>query len=510
MGMTQLDTELQPASTEYPQTMAAVDLGSNSFHMIVARVDSGQLQVIDRIKENVRLGEGLDKNKRLDPKVETRALECLEVFGQRLRPLPQGAVRAVGTNTLRQVRDSKNFLRAAEKALGHAVEIISGREEARLIYLGVAHGLAGADSRLVVDIGGGSTELIIGQNFEPMSMESLHMGCVSMSQRFFKDGKITEDSMKEAVIAGRLEIRPVRAQFNADQWSIAIGSSGTIKAIRNIVQRAGWSEEGITRSSLKKLRRALVAAGHVDKLELDGLSEQRRPVLAGGVAVLSAVFKSLDLETMRVSDESLREGLIYEMLGYIRHEDVRERTVESLMQRYAIDTQQAKRVEIGAIALLSQVAREWELTAPEFSELLSWAASLHEIGLAVSHSSFHKHGAYLLTHSDLSGFSRQQQRVLAALVRGHRRHFPESDFEALPERLITPAIRLCILLRLSVLLHRGRSPHGKPMLYLDVDNTTIRATFPDKISLKKHPLTLIELEEEAKKLEQIGYTLVFS
>ena len=494
--------------TDLPEAVAAVDLGSNSFHMIVARIENGQLQVIDRLREMVQLGAGLDDEKRLSKAAQTRALDCLSRFGQRLRSLPQGAVRAVGTNTLRQVRESDDFLRAAELALGHPVEVIAGREEARLIYLGVAHGLAGHEVRLVVDIGGGSTELIIGEGFEPQRMESLHMGCVSMSRRFFPDGIITKQAMDDAVIAGRLEMRPVRALFSNDQWQMAIGSSGTIKAIRNLVHAEGWSDEGVTRSSLKKLRRAMVHAGHVDKLQIEGLTDERRAVLPGGVAVLSAVFKGLDIDRMRVSDEALREGLLYEMLGQIRHEDVRERTVDSLSKRYGIDEQHARRVEITAAALLGQVARDWDLTAPEHAEILAWAARLHEIGLAVSHSSFHKHGAYLAANADLSGFSRQQQKALAALIHGHRRRFPREVFETLPERLRKAAEKLCILLRLAVLLHRGRSTLGKPMLYLDVTENHLRASFP-KDWLKKHPLTRIELDQEARRLGSAGYTLEY-
>jgi exopolyphosphatase/guanosine-5'-triphosphate,3'-diphosphate pyrophosphatase len=335
------------------------------------------------------------------------------------------------------------------------------------------------------------------------------MGCVGMSRQYFPDGRITDKAMKDAVIAGRLEVRPVRALFSKDQWQVAVGSSGTVKAIRNIVQASGWSDEGITPGSLKKLRRSLVNAGHVDKLQLEGLADERRAVLPGGVAVLSAVFKALEINLMRVSDEALREGLLYELLGYIRHEDVRERTVDGLSKRYGVDEQQSKRVEISAAALLSQVARNWGLTAPEKAELLSWAARLHEVGLAVSHSSFHKHGAYLVANSDLSGFSRQQQRALAALIRGHRRRFPVEVFEALPERVRQHCERLCILLRLAVLLHRGRSPMGKPMLYLDVKENRLQASFPGDW-LKKHPLTWAELEQEARYLKNAGYELRFS
>ena len=492
-----------------PDTVAAVDLGSNSFHMIVARLDNGQLKIIDRLRESVRLGAGLDKHKQLTPEAQQRALECLSRFGQRLRALPQHAVRAVGTNTLRQVRDGGAFLRAAEGALGHPIEVIAGREEARLIYLGVAHGLAvGHGQRLVVDIGGGSTELILGQGMKPRQRESLFMGCVSISQRFFPDGKVTQQAMDDAITHCRLEIRPVRAVFAAPHWRLAVGSSGTIKAIRKIAQAMDWSERGINRSALKKLRKALVAAGHVDKIQLEGLSDERRPVLAGGVAVLSAVFKSLDIEEMLVSDLSLLEGVLYEMLGIIQHHDTRDRTVTSLIKRFWLDHQQAERVANTSAGLLAQVAESWELGDPDFAHLLAWAARLHEIGLIVSHNSFHKHGAYILANADMPGFSRGQQAVLAALVRGHRRKFPTEVFDPLGETVRQPAARLCVLLRLAVLLHRGRSTGHKPWITLQVDHSELSVRFPEGW-LDEHPLTRAEMETEAGYLQVAGFSLAF-
>lgn len=490
-----------PTTDEFPEQIAAVDLGSNSFHMIVAQFDNGQIKVIDKLREMVRLGSGLTPDKRLDKEVEQRALECLSRFGQRLRALPPDAVRAVGTNTMRQLHDGGEFLCEAEKALGHNIEIIAGREEARLIYLGVANGLAsGEDKRLVVDIGGGSTELILGQGMTPADRESLFMGCVSISRRFFPDGSVNEESMRKAVIACRLEIRPVRHVFNNQNWADSVGSSGTIKAIRNIVQSNGWCEQGITRGALKKLRKALVSAGHVDKVQLAELSDERRPVLAGGVAVLSAVFKSLDIDIMRVSDLALREGLLYEMVGIRQHHDSRDQTVHTLIRRYGLDTDHARRIEMTANALLSQVARDWDLTDTESAKMLGWAASLHEIGLIISHSSFHKHGAYILQNADLPGFSRPQQAVLSALVRGHRRKLPLTDFALLPQNTRIDTLRLCVLLRLAVLLHRGRSSTHKPMIYLDVDGNKIAVSFPE-MWLEEHPLTNEEMATEAEYLK---------
>jgi exopolyphosphatase/guanosine-5'-triphosphate,3'-diphosphate pyrophosphatase len=499
-----------PPSPLPARQVAAVDLGSNSFHMVVGRLDNGQLRIVDRLREPVRLAAGLDARKRLTPEATRRALDCLSRFGQRVRELPQGAVRAVGTNTLRQLHDDGEFLRLAEAALGHPIEVIAGREEARLVYLGVAHGLAAGDERrLVVDIGGGSTEVIIGQRFEPRERESLHMGCVSVSQRFFGDGRVSEQAMDHAVLACRVELRPVRGQFRAGRWDTAVGSSGTIKSIGEVVRGSGWADEGITWAALKRLRRALVSVGHVDKVQLPGLTDDRRPVLAGGVAVLSAVFKTLDVEHMQVSDLALREGLLYELLGHIQHEeDVRDRTVESLMRRYDVDRQQARRVQSAALALFSQVASAWQLDRDEAPHMLGWAARLHEIGLAIAHSQFHRHGAYIAANADLPGFSRQQQNLLAALIRGHRRKFPAEAFDTLPEPLRRSARQLCVLLRLAVLIHRGRTARGKPRLRIEAAGSDVRLRFPPDW-LDAHPLTRSELEQEASLLRPGGFALAF-
>lgn len=499
--------------SEYPATsqdmVAAIDLGSNSFHMVVARIDNDQLVMVDRLRESVRLGEGLKDDKTLEAKVSQRALDCLSRFGQRLRGLPSSSVRAVGTNTMRQIADGGEFLRAAEHALGQPIEIIAGAEEARLVYLGVAHGLAaGEDTRLVIDIGGGSTELILGQGMQPGRRDSLYMGCVSMSRLMFSNGRISEDAMASAMLRAALEIRPVKQLYHTDKWQTAVGSSGTIRAIHSVVVGNGWSDEGISAAGLKKLRKRLVAAGHVDAIELDGLSDERRPVFAGGVAVLSALFETLQIEQLQVSDLALREGLLYELIGYIQHQDVRGRTVDSLCQRFGTDEDQAQRVEVTANALLTQVARDWDLSNNENALVLSWACRLHEIGLSLAHSGFHKHGAYILANADLPGFSRQQQARLSALVRNHRRKFSNGLFKELPKRLSESTRRLCILLRLAVLMHRGRSRDNKPMLYLDVNDKKIKVTFPDNW-LQDHPLTRIELEREAEYLAAAGFKLKF-
>lgn len=503
------DVATLAATARPPNTVAAVDLGSNSFHLIVARTNDGDLQVIDRIKEMVRLGEGLTPEKGLDPEVSERALACLDRFGQRLRAMPLGSVRAVGTNTLRQIRPDSGFLERAEQALGHPIDVIAGREEARLIYLGVAHGLAAGDElRLVADIGGGSTELIVGQGVTPRLRESLHMGCVSLSRRFFADGQITAKAMERAELSAALEVRPIRELFRRTGWRTAVGSSGTIKAIATAINGEGWCSEGITAEALARLRDALVKLGNTEAIAFRGVSDQRKPVFAGGVAALRGIFLHLGVDHMQVSDEALREGLIYEMVGRDRHEDVRARTVRSLAQRFGSDKAHAARVCETALALFEQAADPWALNHPAYAAMLGFAARLHEIGLIISHSQYQKHGAYLLRHADLSGFTHQEQQVLAVLVLGHRRKFPLIDCQALPQAKQHCTRRLAVLLRLAVLMHRGRSVVAKPRPRLNVAGDELSLFFPEGW-LADHPLTRLELEEEAGRLSGAGITLEF-
>ncbi|WP_455198734.1 exopolyphosphatase, partial [Kaarinaea lacus] len=342
------------------QTYAAIDLGSNSFHMIVCRFNNGELIVEDRLREMVRLGAGLDETRRLTPEIQERALACLESFGQRLREIPSENVRAVGTNTLRSAKNSREFLLKAEQALGHPIEIISGVEEARLIYAGVAHGIGtGGKRRLVMDIGGGSTELIIGQGNNPAYMQSLYMGCVSMTRKYFSDGKISAKNFKKAEIAARVELEPVETSYLRLGWEDAIGASGSIRSIRTVVREAGWSDEGITLDSLITLRDAALEVGQVDRLDFKGLSDERKPVFIGGVVILLATFKALGIKRMQVSDSALREGVIQEMLGRAQRRDVRTHAVNNLARRYHADETQAQLVAQTAIELADQVSSKW-------------------------------------------------------------------------------------------------------------------------------------------------------
>ena len=497
-------------NTSVPETVAAIDLGSNSFHMIVARLEeSGTLSVIDRLQESVRLGGGLNKHGLITDEAQARALACLETFAQRIRDLPDSAIRIAGTNTLRVAENAQSFVIAAENILKHPIEIIAGREEARLIYLGVAHGLATQKGkRLVVDIGGGSTELIIGRGMKPLRRESIYTGCVSASNRFFEDGTITKKTMKNAITEASLILFPQARDFKFGRWDEAIGCAGTIKAIANIVQQQGWCNEGITYKSLKNLRKALINAGHVDQIELDGLSENRRPVIAGGVSVLFAVFKILKIDRMRISEQSMREGLLYDLVGRINHTDVRDATVEAAMARWGVDTSQSLRVTDTVEQLCETACDQWSIDVEKIKPLVKWAAMLHEIGLQVSHNNYHKHGAYILENADLQGFSRQEQALLSALVLSHRSKFRDAAFEQLMKPFIKPSKQMCVLLRLAVLLHRGRNDQAIPDISIKIKNNKINLLFP-KGWLDANGMTLADLIKEINYLDKVGYKLSF-
>lgn len=490
-----------------PGIVAGVDLGSNSFHMIVARVDEGQLHILDRMRERVRLAAGLDADRHLTPEAADRAVACLERFGQRVRELPQGAVRAAGTNTLRQAKDSGDFIARAEKALGHPIEIISGREEARLIYLGVAHSIADdTERRLVVDIGGGSTECIIGEQFETVATESLYMGCVSYSMRHFPGGALRREDFRRAEISALLELQSIERHYRSVGWSLCFGSSGTILAIGEILRANGWAENGITRKGLKRLRRVMVEAGHLSRLQLAGLDPDRASVLPGGVAILLAIFKSLEVERMSPATGALREGLLYDLLGRIRREDVRDRTIRWLAEHYSVDDEQASRVERTALSILGQVATSWGLEGEDARHHLTWAARLHEIGLEVAHTGYHKHSAYIVENADMPGFSRNEQQLLAAIIHAHRRKFLREHLAKLPPEKVETAIHLGVIFRLSVALNRSRSARPLPKVSVEARRSAISLEFP-KDWLEENPLTRADLEEDAARLLGVGIQL---
>jgi len=490
-----------------PNVLAAVDLGSNSFHMVVARYSHGQLVIIDRLREMVRLAAGVAENGRIDKEVAARALGCLERFGQRLRDMHADSVRVVGTNALRLAHKKQHFLGRAREALGHPIEIIAGMEEARLIYSGVAHTMPNEPGRrLVVDIGGGSTEVIVGESLTPLELESLQMGCVSVSERFFRDGKLSAKRFERARLAARLELEPVQAAFRRRGWDTCAGSSGTVRAIGEVIQALGAQSLTITPEGLKRAIDYSVDAGHIRELNLDPITEDRRPVFPGGLAILAEVFSQLDIKEMQIAEGAMREGLLYDMLGRYKREDARERTVRGMQQRYHVDVGQAERVEATVRDFLAQTAATWKLEEPLALLALKWAARLHEIGLDVSHSGYHRHGAYLLENADMPGFPREEQRLLARLVGAHRRKLTLDRIEELVPPLDKSAVHLIVLLRLAVLLHRGRSTQALPKIQLTATPKSLEARFPARW-LREHPLTFADLQQEVLYLRASGFRL---
>ncbi|MCA1713927.1 MAG: exopolyphosphatase [Gammaproteobacteria bacterium] len=487
--------------------LAAIDLGSNSFHMVVARYVLGQLRVIDRLREMVRLAEGLDSRGGLDPAVRQRALECLARFGQRIRDLPPQRVRAVATNTVRQLAAPQAFLVPAETALGHAIEVVSGREEARLVYLGVAHAQPPRPDqlRLVIDIGGGSTECIIGAGLDAIERESLQAGCVASTQRFFGNGKLSKKKWKDALTEVSAEFQQFAGVYRGLGWDEALGSSGTNKAIGDICAAMKLSKGAVTAEALPLVRERMLLAERIEDIDLPGLSNERRPIIAGGLLVLEAAFAALGLQRMEVSKGALREGVLYDMLGRGGADDPREASVQALIQRYGIDGTQATRVQATALQLFDQVAAHWRMEADD-RLMLGWAARVHELGLAIAHSQYHVHGAYVLEHSDIAGFSRQEQAVLAALVRTHRRGIPKLAFNNIPERLLAATRRNAALLRLAVLLHRAHEAEAMPAIQAIANAGELTVALP-KRWLEARPLLRADLAGEPEDMAGLGVVL---
>jgi len=497
-------TSTTPPALQDGDLLAAVDLGSNSFHMVIARYTLGQLRVVDRLRETVRMADGLDGKGGLSADARQRALECLARFGQRIRGIPSVRVRALATNTVRQLRSPQAFLMPAETALGHAIEVVSGREEARLIYLGVAHAQPPKPDqrRLVIDIGGGSTEFIIGQGMQTLERESLQAGCIASTRRFFPGGKLSRKRWKDALTEIGAEFQQFANKYRALGWHEALGSSGTHKAISEICATMKLSKGAITAEALPQLRDELLKAKRIEDINLPGLSADRRPIIAGGILVLEAAFQALGLQKLLVSKAAMREGILYDILGRASENDLRDESVAALTLRYGIDIVQADRVEHTAMNLLAQVEDSWGLD-PDDARMLGWAARLHELGLMIAHSGYHVHGSYVLENSDIAGFSRQEQQLLAALVRSHRRNISKSAFEALPERLLQPARRMTALLRLAVLLNRAHEETPMPALELTADDTRLSLILPQAY-IDARPLLRADLIGETEGMAGLG------
>ncbi|GAB1260142.1 Ppx/GppA phosphatase family protein [Aurantivibrio plasticivorans] len=473
-------------------TYVALDLGSNSFHMLVARYLSGKLEVIDRHREGIRLAEGLRKDGTLAKKTINEALMALERFAERIRSIPNRHVRVVGTNTLRAARNADIFLEKAELILQCPIDIITGIEEARLVYFGVANDFdPDAKRRLVIDIGGGSTELICGDT-QPNTMESLHMGCVSYTQRFFPEGKFNKKSYRKAKIAAQAEVQAVANAFLDNPWQEAVGASGTIKAVEAVLEAMGCADShAITREGLDQLVERLMQFTTIDEFSVPGLNEERKKVFAGGLAVLDGVFTELGMQELHVSNYAIREGVILDMVGLDHERDVRSDTVRFLQQQYRVDQKHAERVKHFAFLLLEQTATDFDEEYIHLKKLLGWAIDLHEIGISIAHSSYHKHSAYLLLHSNMAGFSKQEQKMLSFIVLNHRRKLRTMEqtygFE--------PDWRLVQIVRLACLFNRRREDIDTNGIAIRFSSEGAKLALP-KDWLERNPLTKAALRDE--------------
>jgi len=493
-----------------PDTLAAVDLGSNSFHLEIGRVVERQIYPLDAVREVVRLGGGLTADKRIDRATQARALESLAKLAERLRGFPRQAVRAVGTNALRVAKNSPQFLREARQVLGFPIEVISGREEARLIYLGVAHAMPAAvgskiERRLVVDVGGGSTEFIVGTGLEPQLTESLYMGCVSYSLKYFPDGRIDKAGMRAAELAARQELAGIVRAYRAAGWDEAVASSGTARSIENILRENGFAEDGLTRAGLEKLRSLLLKSEKADPDRIAGLRPNRAPVLPGGVAILGAAFDELGLETMKVSAAALRHGVLYDLLGRVQHRDMREATVAQFMRRYHVDAAQAERVKQLALTVYDALTPGSEREDDADRLMLEWAARLAEIGLSIAHAQYHKHSAYVLSNADMPGFSRMEQARLARIVLAHRgklRKMQDAGLDGSDWKLV-------FALRTASLILRSRSDAKLPFLRVAADAGGFAIDLPQSW-LDESPLSAAALEAEADHWKSVGMKLQVS
>ena len=488
--------------TARPQEFAAVDLGSNSFHMVIARVVDGAMQIIGRLKQRVHLADGLDSNNMLSEEAMERGLACLSLFAERLQGFDPSSVCIVGTHTLRQALNAPEFLKRAEKVIPYPIEIIAGNEEARLIFMGVEHTQPEKGRKLVIDIGGGSTELVIGEDFEPKLVESRRMGCVSFAQLYFAGGTINAENFQRARVAATQKLETLAWQFRIQGWDVALGASGSIKAAHELA--LGEKDGIITPERLKKLVAEVVKFKNFDELSLPGLSDERKAVFVPGLAILCGVFDALAINELRLSDGALREGVLYEMEGRFRHQDIRSRTAQSLANQYNIDREQARRVLETTMHMYDQwQAQNPKLINPQLAALLKWAAMLHEVGLNINHSGMHRHSAYILQNSDLPGYNQEQQLMMATLVRYHRKAIKLDDlprFTLFKKKHYLPLIQL---LRLGVLLNNQRqATTTPPTLRLTTDDNHWTLSFPHDW-FSQNALVLFDLEREQEYWEAV-------
>ncbi|MDG1065549.1 MAG: Ppx/GppA phosphatase family protein [Luminiphilus sp.] len=482
--------------------LAALDLGSNSFHLLIGRLEHGEIKPVHTLAEKVQLGAGLNGRTLSQGAIE-RGLACLKQFAQLLQSVEPSRIRVVGTHALRRANNRQEFTRPAEQILGVPIDVVYGREEARLVYLGVAHALADDErSRLVVDIGGGSTEFIVGRRFEPTRLESLQLGCVSYANTYFPNGKISKRRFCNAYEQAMIEVSHIRKHYSAKHWSEAVGSSGTLQAIEALIRINGWSHNGIDRTSLERLRKSLLKYKHADEIPWEGLNDKRRQVLAAGVAIALAIFRGLDIEKMRTSKGALREGVVYDLVGRLRHEDVRERSIGAILARYNADPVASAGVATTVRDLSTAVGKVWGLGRRDI-ELLVWAGRCHAIGVGISQKHYNRHSAYLLENSDLPGFSQGEQELLATLVNYQRGKLRQNELNAIRIKHGEKVVKMLAIVRLAVVLKWAEDLEG---LQVKASSISLHLCFSAGW-YKNHPLTTKELSAASTAIKKLGLQL---
>ena len=491
--------------------LAAVDLGSNSFRLEIGRVDHGEFQRTEYLKETVRQGGGLDEDRNLTPAAMQAGWECLARFGERLAGFKPHEVKAVATQTLREARNRDVFLEKANAVLGFPIDVISGREEARLIYQGVAHMLpVTTERRLVIDVGGRSTELILGQGLTPGTMESYRVGSIAWSKRYFPDGQFTAKAFEIAEVAAKAVLDEAFDAYHPDLWDTAYGSAGTVSAIGDVLVAAGWPEGVLTQEGLDWLLERLIAAQSADRVRMPGMREDRRAIIGGGLSVIRAIFSLLGITEMQQASGGLRHGLICDLTGGARdYGDLRAKSVQRLATKFSVDLVQSARVSKVATHLLKQVLGTYETADPErLMRKLGWAAELHEIGSHIAHSDYHKHGAYILDNADAAGFSLSEMHRLSLLVLGHRGKLRKLESVLSQDDLVLQLI----CLRLAVILcHARRDPDLKGMALTTGPQGTHRLHLACRTSWAvAYPQSAHLLREEELAWQKAPWTLHIS
>lgn len=491
------------------ELLATVDLGSNSFRLLIGKIaENGAIYAVDEIKETVRLAGGLDANNNLNKESQAFALEVLSRFGERLVGFGVNQVRVVATSTLRVASNANEFISKGNKKLGFKIEVISGNEEARLIYIGAVYSLEHTlDKRLVIDIGGGSTEFVIGSGYDPQIMESVTMGCVSFSNRYFAFGDLNEANFGNAIYAARSKIQAMEYLFADHGWVLAVGTSGTAKSLYDLCIEYGYADH-ITLEGLYKIKKLMIKHKKSKHLNLNGLKEDRKAVIPGGLAIMIAIMEELKLSDMSIADGALREGVMYDLLGRKSNQDLRVSTVKSLKKRYAIDEQQSIRVANLAIHLCKEL-NGGGMFEENYLQRLEWASELYEIGLSISHNDYHKHGSYILRNSDMAGFSQPEQKFMADLVRSHRGGLLKACTSIrLTRKIKTRFLLMMLSFRLSVILNRNRKEISNDVIKrINISDKNSFQFIVDEQWLHQNPLTMYSLNEEFEQWRGLDFNI---